>query len=311
VNEQQIMLEVIGQQIVNALTIGSMYTLVGVGFTLFFGVLGLINFAHGEIFMLGAFVALVVSRIALSLGLENGVLAIVLMLVFSMGITAAFGAAIERFAYKPIRGQPKLIMLITSLAVAITIREGVKEFFPEGANPQAFFSPFEYSKFQIGTIVIGYTQLILIGISIILILLLYFLVAKTWMGRAMRATSEDGDAARMMGVPVDAVIRNAFLIGSALGAAAGVMNGLNYLSIRFDMGWSIAIKGFTAAVIGGLGNAYGAMVGGYILGGLEVLVVALIPKGSQYKDVFVFAVLIFVLVFRPSGILKKTEQKMG
>ena len=305
------MLEIIGQQIVNALTIGSMYTLVGVGFTLFFGVLGLINFAHGEIFMLGAFVALVVSRIALSLGLENGVLAIVLMLVFSMGITAAFGAVIERLAYKPIRGQPKLIMLITSLAVAITIREGVKEFFPEGANPQAFFSPFEYSKFQIGTIVIGYTQLILIGVSIILILLLYFLVAKTWMGRAMRATSEDGDAARMMGVPVDAVIRNAFLIGSALGAAAGVMNGLNYLSIRFDMGWSIAIKGFTAAVIGGLGNAYGAMVGGYILGGLEVLVVALIPKGSQYKDVFVFAVLIFVLVFRPSGILKKTEQKMG
>jgi branched-chain amino acid transport system permease protein len=127
----------------------------------------------------------------------------------------------------------------------------------------------------------------------------------------MRATADDPDAARMMGVRIGNVIRNAFFVGSALGGMAGVLNGLYYLSIRFDMGWTMAIKGFTAAVLGGLGNIYGAAVGGYLLAVLEVLIVALVPQGSQYKDVFVFLVLILVLVFRPSGILPRAAQKMG
>jgi branched-chain amino acid transport system permease protein len=131
------------------------------------------------------------------------------------------------------------------------------------------------------------------------------------MGRAMRATSEDQDAARMMGIDVDAVIRNTFIMGSALGAAAGVMNGLYYQSIKFDMGWVMGIKGFTAAVIGGLGNVYGAVLGGYALALFEVLIVALVPNGSHYKDVFVFMILIGILVFRPSGILGSPQQKMG
>ena len=305
------MLEVIGQQIVNALTIGSMYTLVGVGFTLFFGVLGLINFAHGEIFMFGAFAALVVSWTARSVELTGSVLVVFLMFVVSMTLCALFGATIERVAYKPLRGMPKLILLITSLAVSIVIREGVKEIFPAGASPHPFFSPFEYDNLKVGTIVINTMQFILIGISGVLIVALYLLVAKTWFGRAMRATSEDPDGARMMGVEVDAVIRNAFYLGSALGGAAGVMNGLYYAIIRFDMGWTMAIKGFTSAVIGGLGNVYGALVGGYILAALEVLVVATLPKGSQYRDVFTFIFLILILVFRPSGILKKTAGKAG
>jgi branched-chain amino acid transport system permease protein len=127
----------------------------------------------------------------------------------------------------------------------------------------------------------------------------------------MRATSEDHDAARMMGIDVDVVIRNTFIIGSALGAAAGVMSGLYYQSVKFDMGWVMGVKGFTAAVIGGLGNVYGAILGGYVLAIFEVLVVALIPNGSQYKDVFVFMILIGILVFRPSGILGTPQQKMG
>lgn len=305
------MIETIGQQSINAVIIGSMYTLVGIGFTLFFGVLGLINFAHGEIFMFGAFAGLVISWVLLSIGLQNNLVIIAVMFIGSMGICALVGAAIERMAFKPLRGKPKLILLITSLAISIAIREGVKEFFPEGANPHPFFSPYEYHNLKIGTVVIGYTSLFLIVASVSLMLVLYFIVTKTWMGRAMRASAEDTDAARMMGIEVDRVIRSAFYIGSALGAAAGVMNGLNYLTIRFDMGWSMAIKGFTSAVIGGLGNVYGAMLGGYILAALEVIIVALVPSGSQYKDVISFLILIAVLVFRPSGMLAKSGEKMG
>jgi branched-chain amino acid transport system permease protein len=228
-----------------------------------------------------------------------------------MGVCAIVGALMERFAYRPVRGMPILIMLVTSLAVGIVVREGVKEFFPEGANPHAFYSPFKYENFKLGSVILDYTQIGLIVSSLLLVFGVHLLVTKTWVGRAMRATSEDLDAARMMGVEVDNVIRNTFFLGSALGGVAGVMNGLYYLSIRFDMGWVMGLKGFTAAIIGGLGNVYGAMFGGYIVAAVEVLVVALIPEGSRYKDVFVFLLLILVLVFRPSGLLGTREQKMG
>lgn len=305
------MLEVWAQQLVNGLTIGGMYTLVAVGFTLFFGVLRLINFAHGEVFMLGGFAGLVVGWGAQAVGITNGLVVIFVMLVVAMGVCAIIGAIMERFAYRPVRGMPVLIMLVTSLAVGIVVREAVKEFFPEGANPHAFFSPYEYQSITIGTVVLDYTQIGLIVSSFVIVYGVHLLVAKTWAGRAMRAISEDLDAARMMGVEVDSVIRNTFFLGSALGGVAGVMNGLYYLSIRFDMGWVMGIKGFTAAIVGGLGSVYGAMIGGYVVAFVEVLVVALIPEGSRYKDVFVFLLLILVLVFRPSGILKAPAQKAG
>ena len=305
------MIETWAQQLINGLTIGGMYTLVAVGFTLFFGVLRLINFAHGEVFMLGGFVGLVVAWSAEGLGITNGIVIVLLMFLIAMGVCAIIGAVMERFAYRPVRGMPVLIMLVTSLAVGIVVREAVKEFFPEGANPHAFFSPFKYESINFGSVILDYTQLGLIISSLLLVYGVHLLVTKTWVGRAMRATSEDLDAARMMGIESDVVIRNTFFLGSALGGAAGVMNGLYYLSIRFDMGWVMAIKGFTAAVIGGLGNVYGAMFGGYIVAAVEVLTVALIPEGSRYKDVFVFLLLILVLVFRPSGLLKTPAQKMG
>tara|TARA_B100001123_G_scaffold407386_1_gene499607 strand:- start:616 stop:1533 length:918 start_codon:yes stop_codon:yes gene_type:complete len=304
-------IETWAQQLINGLTIGGMYTLVAVGFTLFFGVLRLINFAHGEVFMLGGFVGLVVAWSAEGLGITNGIIIVLLMFLIAMGVCAIIGAVMERFAYRPVRGMPVLIMLVTSLAVGIVVREAVKEFFPEGANPHAFFSPFKYESINFGSVILDYTQLGLIISSLLLVYGVHLLVTKTWVGRAMRATSEDLDAARMMGIESDVVIRNTFFLGSALGGAAGVMNGLYYLSIRFDMGWVMAIKGFTAAVIGGLGNVYGAMFGGYIVAAVEVLTVALIPEGSRYKDVFVFLLLILVLVFRPSGLLKTPAQKMG
>jgi branched-chain amino acid transport system permease protein len=299
------------QQLVNATTIGGMYTLVAVGFTLFFGVMGLINFAHGEVFMIGAFAALVVGRIFTNSGVADGWVLIATMLVVVILFCGVLGIVIERLAYQPVRGAPMLVMLITSLGVSFVLREGVKEFFPEGANPLGFPSPYKFESLHIGPIALGYTQIALIVASIALVVGTYSLVERTWVGRSMRATADDPDAARMMGVGIGNVIRNAFFVGSALGGVAGVMNGLYYLSIRFDMGWTMAIKGFTAAVLGGPGNVYGAALGGYLLAALEVLVVALVPQGSQYKDVFVFLILILVLMFRPSGILQRVAPKMG
>ena len=305
------LLENWAQQLVNAATIGGMYTLVAVGFTLFFGVLGLINFAHGEVFMLGAFAALFAAGFLRSIGVPAGWFLVAAMFVVACIFCGAVGMLTERLAYRPVRRSPMLVMLITSLGVSFLMREGVKEFVPEGANPLAFPSPYMANVIHFGGVIINYTQIALIAVSIMLVAALYFLVERTWFGKSMRATAEDRDAARMMGVDIDGVIRNSFFLGSALGGIAGVMNGLYYLSIRFDMGWVMAIKGFTAAVIGGLGNVYGAAVGGYVLALLEVLIVALVPQGSQYKDVFVFLVLIVVLVFRPSGIFRRAPQKVG
>jgi len=288
-----------------------MYTLVAVGFTLFFGVMGLINFAHGEVFMIGAFAALVVGRLFTNSGIADGWALIATMLIVAILFCGVLGIFIERLAYRPVRQAPMLVMLITSLGVSFVLREGVKEFFPEGANPLGFPSPYKFESLHIDLIAVGYTQVAMIIASIVLVAGTNLLVERTWVGRSMRATADDPDAARMMGVGIGNVIRNAFFVGSALGGVAGVMNGLYYLSIRFDMGWTMAIKGFTAAILGGLGNVYGAALGGYLLAALEVLVVALVPQGSQYKDVFVFLILILVLMFRPSGILRRAAQKMG
>lgn len=305
------MIENLAQQLVNAATIGGMYTLVAVGFTLFFGVLGLINFAHGEVFMIGAFVALFTAQILQSFGLPPGWIMVAAMFVSASIFCGVLGMLTERLAYKPVRRSPMLVMLITSLGVSFLMRESVKEFFPDGANPLAFPSPYSAESIQISGVFINYTQIALVALSIALVAGLYFLVERTWFGRSMRATAEDRDASLMMGVNINSVIRNSFFLGSTLGGIAGVMNGLYYLSIRFDMGWVMAIKGFTAAVLGGLGNVYGAAVGGYLLALLEVLIVAFVPQGSQYKDVFVFLILILLLVFRPSGIFGRAPQKLG
>ena len=289
------------QQIVNALTIGSMYTLVGIGFTLFFGILGLINFAHGEVYMMGAFVGLVIFRLAGPVLPLTAV--VVLMLLGAMLCCGVAGVVVERFAFKPLRRKPALIVLITSLAVSIVIREGIKEFFPDGANPQRFLTPFGLKVLNVGSVIINYEALILMGLTGLLIVALYLFVSRSWIGRTMRAIAADQEAATMMGVDVDRTIRFAFFLGSALGACAGVMNGLNYGTVKFDMGWTAAIKGFTAAVIGGLGNIYGAMAGGYVLAFLEVFVVDLVPQGGRYKEVITFTILILTLVFRPYGLL--------
>lgn len=293
------------QQIVNALVIGSMYSLVAIGITLYFGILNLINFSHGDVYMVGAFIALLTVRFTSSLGVpENTFISILLMFVTAIVFCAFLGVGIEKVAFKPLRKSSPLILLITSLAISIIIRESIL-FFPNGANPQAFRDPFQVKNISIGTTIIGYSQIFSIICSAILIFLFYLFVSKTKLGRSMRAISEDAEAAEMMGIDVDKTIKITFVVGSALAAIGGIINGMNYGSIKFDMGFMAGIKGFTAAVVGGLGNPYGAIVGGYLLAFLEVLATNYFPRGSAYKDILAFVILILILIFKPMGIMVK------
>lgn len=304
---------VIIQQLLNALSLGAMYVLVAVGFTLFFGVIDIINFAHGELFMLGAFIAL--TTIGFFAGTtmltSHFLLVFLIVILVTVVLSGAVGAIIERGIIKPMRGASDLMLLLLTLGVSIILREGIMIFYPNGANPQAFPDLFPNGSIEMLGIVMKYEQIFMIGMSLLLVILLHFFVTKTKYGRYMIATSQDKEAAMMMGINIDQIITLTFIIGSALGAIGGVMNGMYYNIVKFNMGFLIGIKGFSAAVVGGLGNIYGAIVGGFLLGFLEMFAAAFIPGGSRYQDVIGFAIVILFLVFKPSGIFgEKAYEKV-
>jgi branched-chain amino acid transport system permease protein len=292
----------LGQQLVNAVVLGSMYALIAVGFTLYFGVLNLINIAHGGIYMLGGFIAVSVYAYCSSKGLP------IWLCVSAMSTAAITGAGlagmlIERITVKPLRKAPPLVFLITSVAAYIVLEELVLHFYPNGANPQKFPDPFQLKRIVLGDTVIGYAQVFLVAIALASITTLHFIITRTSLGRSIRAVTADAPGAQMMGIDVDKTIARTFFIGSALAAVGGIMEGINFGSVMFNMGFIAAIKGFTAAVIGGLGNVYGALAGGFVLGTAEVLISAYVPDGGAYKNVVTFAFLILCLVFRPQGII--------
>ena len=296
-------IELIVQQFLNALGLGIMYALIAVGFTLFFGVIEVVNFAHGEVFMLGAFVALLSGGLISSIGLTMGslpfFLAILLLVLLAGGI---FGVLLEKFIVRPMRSAPDIMTLLITLGVSIVMREAVMLFVPNGRNPQPFPKLFEMESIKIGGVLIKPETILCIILSAILITGLYYIIEKTTFGRYIRATAQDREAAMMMGINVKKVFIITLALGSALGAVAGMMNGLSYGIIKFNMGFAAGIKGFAAAVVGGLGNVYGAIAGGMLLGFLEIFVVSTIPDGSSYQDLISFVIVILCLVFRPAGI---------
>ena len=296
-------IELIVQQFLNALGLGIMYALIAVGFTLFFGVIEVVNFAHGEVFMLGAFVALLSGGLITSIGLTMGslpfFLAILLLVLFAGGI---FGVLLEKFIVRPMRSAPDIMTLLITLGVSIVMREAVMLFVPNGRNPQPFPKLFEMESIKIGGVLIKPETILCIILSAVLITGLYYIIEKTTFGRYIRATAQDREAAMMMGINVKKVFIITLALGSALGAVAGMMNGLSYGIIKFNMGFAAGIKGFAAAVVGGLGNVYGAIAGGMLLGFLEIFVVSTIPDGSSYQDLISFVIVILCLVFRPAGI---------
>ena len=300
------------QQIFNALSLGAMYALVAVGFTLFFGVIDIINFAHGEIFMLGAFVALTtIGFVSPSILTSHYWLILMVIMFVTAVISGLVGGLIERVIIKPMRGASDLMLLLLTVGVSIVIREGVMLFYPNGANPQSFPGIFPDKSVVIFNAVVKYQQLFMIGFSLVLILSLHFFLTRTKYGRYMIATAQDKEAAMMMGININQIITMTFIIGSALGAIAGLMNGMYYNIIKFNMGFLIGIKGFSAAVVGGLGSINGAIVGGFMLAFIEMFASAYIPGGSRYQDVIGFLIVILFLVFKPSGIFgEKVYEKV-
>lgn len=294
------------QQIINGLTLGSVYAVVALGYTMVYGIIQLINFAHGEVVMIGAMVAFSVIMALAGTALPP-------VLILFAGILAAVpvcmlvGYAMERIAYRPLRGAPRLAPLITAIGISIILQHVALLVWSR--NPLAFPQIIPLVSFDVGGAIITGVQIAIILTSVLMMGGLTLLVYRTKLGIAMRATSQNPQVAGLMGIDIDRIIAFTFIVGAALGAVAGVMVGTYYGIAHYSMGSLLGMKAFSAAVLGGIGNLAGAMLGGILLGIVEALAAGYIGDltnnvfGSNYQDVFAFLVLIAVLVFRPSGLL--------
>lgn len=286
------------QQLVNGIALGSTYALIALGYTMVYGIITLINFAHGEIFMMGAFVGLLCVTV-LKLNL-------LLSIVLAMGASMILGVVIELVAYRPLRRSSRLSALISAIGVSIFLSSLALMLF--GADAKAFPDRvFPNRQLTIGEVEVSTLQLFIIGVSALLMIALELIVKKTRIGKAMRATSEDYRTAALMGIDVDRVISFTFALGSALAAAGGVLVGILFNAVSFNMGLMAGLKAFAAAVLGGIGSIPGAMLGGLFLGVTEVLGVA--AGFSSYRDAIAFAILVVVLLVRPTGLLGEKIQK--
>jgi len=289
------------QQVINGLTIGSVYALVALGYTMVYGVLRLINFAHGDLFMVGAYLAF---SLVVSAGLMHviswPIVAMVVLFLLVMGFVGVTGVTIERIAYRPLRRASRLAPVVSALGMSVFLENAVMLIYgPKYQNFPTSVLP-EWS-FYLAGVKITLMRLLILLVSIVLMAGMYVFVQRTRLGAAMRAVALDHDTSRLMGIDVDHIITLVFLIGPALGAAAGVMVGMYYGQIDFTMGWIYGLKAFTAAILGGIGNIPGAMVGGFILGLVEAMAAGYIS--AAWKDAFSFAILIVILLVRPTGLL--------
>jgi branched-chain amino acid transport system permease protein len=292
------------QQFVNGLILGSFYTLVALGYSMVYGIIKLLNFAHGDVYMVGAFVGFAFLSL-LSPVLGDEWIGITTSMVLAMISVGFLGVFIQRIAYRPLLSAPRLSILITAVGLSLVLFNGVMAI--TSGEYMAFNTGLEYDGFTLGHIHITYTQMVMVAATALLMVALHLFISRTIYGKAMRAISIDMDACRLMGIDVNKIIALTFFVGSALAAAAGVMAGVYYGSIHFFMGFVIGLKAFTAAVIGGIGSIPGAMLGGLVLGLLESFGTQIPWIGSEWKDVFAFGLLILLLIFKPTGILGRTE----
>ncbi|XZG71438.1 branched-chain amino acid ABC transporter permease [Chitinibacteraceae bacterium HSL-7] len=301
-------MDILVQQLINGLIVGSIYALIALGYTMVYGIMQLINFAHGEIVMIGAMVTITCINLLLGMGVQLPGPALLLVgLMMAIPVSMLLGLAIERVAYRPLRKAPRLAPLITAIGVSIVLQQLAMLIW--GRNYRPFPSILPTEVHEVFGAAITDLQIAIIVLAFVLMGGLFFLIERTKLGRAMRATSQNPDVAGLMGVNINTVISMTFVIGSALGAVAGVMVAANYDQAHAYMGFMIGLKAFTAAVLGGIGNLGGAVVGGILLGIIESLGAGYLGDltdgflGSHYKDIFAFVVLIAVLIFRPSGLM--------
>ena len=299
-------MDILIQQIINGLVLGSIYALVALGYTMVYGIMGLINFAHGEVVMIGAMVALTVIKLLASSNLPVFVV-VLIALVAAAAVCMAVGFTIERIAYRPLRRAPKLAPLITAIGISIVLQNLAMLIW--GRNYHAFPPILPTTDHEIFGATITTLQIAIVIIAALMMAGLIVLIDRTRLGRAMRATSENPAIAQLMGVNINQIISFTFIIGSALAAVAGLMVSANYSIAHYYMGFMLGMKAFTAAVLGGIGNIAGAVLGGILLGLIESLGAGYIGDltggflGSHYQDIFAFFVLISVLIFRPSGLI--------
>ncbi|MDR3589252.1 MAG: branched-chain amino acid ABC transporter permease [Negativicutes bacterium] len=285
------------QQMINGVSLGSIYSLIALGYTMVYGILKLINFAHGDIYMLGAYIGFFCTTVFH--------MSFFPALIISMFGAALAGVIIERAAYRPLRHAPKIAVLITAFGVSLFLE--YTGMFLVTPQPRTFPAIFPSELYNIGGVMINSQQIIILAVSLVLMLILTYIVQRTMIGKAMRAVSFDSDAARLMGINVDMVISFTFAIGSGLAAAAGVMVGVYYNSIDPLMGIMPGLKAFVAAVLGGIGIIPGAMLGGIIMGVVEALVSGFLS--STFRDAAAFIILIVILLFKPSGLLGKNVRE--
>ncbi|MDM8521916.1 branched-chain amino acid ABC transporter permease [Desulfococcaceae bacterium HSG8] len=308
-----IILQELPQQLVNGLTLGGIYALIAIGYSMVYGVLSMLNFAHGEVYMIGGFTGWWVLHYfsTQNVPFMHASLVITVTILVVMLCCGMLGILIERVAYRPLRGAPRMNLLLSALGVSIFLQNLVLTL--QGAKVKVFhishLIPESVRTFEIGGVVFSFMRLLVIAISFGMMLILSYVIKQTRAGKAMRATAQDIEAAEFMGIDVDRIVMLVFFVGSALGGAAGILVSLLFTQVDYYVGFQAGLKGFTAAVLGGIGNIKGAMLGGILLGLTEALAVSVFP--SAYKDVVAFTILIIVLIFRPWGLVgEKLPEKV-
>jgi branched-chain amino acid transport system permease protein len=300
-------LNVLLQQVLNGLVLGSIYALVALGYTMVYGIIGLINFAHGEIVMVGAMVTISVLTMLMGFGMSAGVLTLLFALMIACIVCMLLAQGMEKYAYRPLRKAPRLTPLILAIGISIILQNVAMMVWGRGYKP--FPDVVEIQPIDILGATLTNAQVSIMLISVVIMFGLWLLVDKTKLGKAMRATAQNQEVAGLMGININRIISATFVIGAALGAIAGVMRAINYGQADAYMGLLLGLKAFSAAVLGGIGNLFGAMAGGILLGLIESLAAGYIGKlsggflGSHYQDIFAFMVLILVLLARPNGLM--------
>ncbi|MBZ0140349.1 MAG: branched-chain amino acid ABC transporter permease LivH [Pseudorhodoplanes sp.] len=300
-------MEVFVQQLINGVTLGSIYGLIAIGYTMVYGIIGMINFAHGDVFMVGAFIALIAFLALVALGVTAVPLALFLVLLIAMALTSLYGWAVERVAYRPLRRSFRLAPLISAIGMSIVLQNFVQ--IAQGARvkplPPLIGGGYTLIESDTFAVRLSNVQILVVLTTVALMALFSWIIARTRLGRDMRACEQDLKMASLVGVDVDRTIALTFVIGAALAAVAGIMNLLYYGVIDFYIGFVAGVKAFTAAVLGGIGSLPGAMLGGLLIGLIETFWSAYFT--IEYKDVAAFSILVIVLIFLPTGILGRPE----